>query len=161
GVEGRRRLGAQGRNDDRERRRSGDQRRLLPRVDRGEKVRSPMDGQHPTRNTQHLSPAWPGGASCAAGLSFDEDAEAAWLWRDPANAGRRVLLSMGQYGPRVGTPEILRLLRERELPATFFIPGWTIERYPATVEQILAAGHEVGAHGYLHERTDTLDPEEE
>lgn len=104
---------------------------------------------------------WPNGAPCAAVLSFDEDAESGTLWRDPANANRKVLLSVGQYGPRRGTPEILRLLDEKGLPATFFIPGWTIERYPATVEAVLKAGHEIAAHGYLHERTDTLAPDEE
>lgn len=104
---------------------------------------------------------WPGGAPCAAVLSFDEDAESGALWRDPENARRRVTLSIGQYGPQAGTPEILRLLGERGLPATFFIPGWVVEHYPRTVEAVLVANHEIGAHGYLHERTDTLSPEQE
>jgi peptidoglycan/xylan/chitin deacetylase (PgdA/CDA1 family) len=47
-------------------------------------------------------------------------------------------------------PRILDLLREYELPATFFVPGWTADRYPATVDAILAAGHEVGHHSYAH-----------
>ena len=30
------------------------------------------------------------------------------------------------------------------------MPGWTADRYPQTVEAILAAGHEVGHHSYAH-----------
>ena len=36
------------------------------------------------------------------------------------------------------------------MPATFFVPGWTAERYQATVERILADGHEIGHHGHSH-----------
>lgn len=45
--------------------------------------------------------------------------------------------------------------------ATFFIPGWVIENHPDAVYPIVCAGHEIGAHGYLHERPDTLSLEEE
>ena len=59
-------------------------------------------------------------------------------------------MSHQAYGPLVGVPRILDLLREYSLPATFFVPGWTADRYPQTVEAILAAGHEVGHHSYAH-----------
>jgi polysaccharide deacetylase family protein (PEP-CTERM system associated) len=36
--------------------------------------------------------------------------------------------------------------------ATFFILGWVADRYPALVQQIHAAGHEIGTHGYGHVR---------
>src|SRR5204862_412117 len=69
--------------------------------------------------------------------------------------GRRYADSAGvmshqAYGPLVGVPRIIGLLAEYELPATFFVPGLTAERYPQAVEQILAAGHEVGHHSYAH-----------
>ena len=35
---------------------------------------------------------------------------------------------------------------------TFLVVGWIAERYPHLVQRILAAGHEVGSHGYLHTR---------
>jgi peptidoglycan-N-acetylglucosamine deacetylase len=59
-------------------------------------------------------------------------------------------MSHQAYGPLVGVPRILDLLREYSLPATFFVPGWTADRYPQTVEAILADGHEVGHHSYAH-----------
>jgi peptidoglycan-N-acetylglucosamine deacetylase len=59
-------------------------------------------------------------------------------------------MSHQAYGPHVGMPRILDLLREYSLPATFFVPGLTADRYPQSVETILAAGHEVGHHSYAH-----------
>ena len=36
--------------------------------------------------------------------------------------------------------------------ATFFVVGWVADRAPRLVVEIAAAGHQVGSHGYLHER---------
>ena len=44
---------------------------------------------------------------------------------------------------------------------TFFIPAWSMERYPEAVEAILRDGHEIGHHGYLHEHPNELSREEE
>ncbi len=54
------------------------------------------------------------------------------------------------FGPLVGVPRLLELLADYDLEATFFVPGLTAERYPETVERILAGGHEVGHHSYSH-----------
>jgi len=83
-------------------------------------------------------------------LTFDLDAEAAILAEGARYARNAGVMSHQAYGPRVGVPRILDLLREYSLPATFFIPGLTAERYPQAVETILAAGHEVGHHSYAH-----------
>jgi polysaccharide deacetylase family protein (PEP-CTERM system associated) len=58
-----------------------------------------------------------------------------------------------RYPSRVGvnTRRILRLLAEYDVHATFFVLGWVADRYPDLVEEITAAGHEVGTHGYWHE----------
>ena len=68
-------------------------------------------------------PRWPGGARCAVTLTFDFDAESAWLSRDPNVKDRPGVLSQGRYGARVGVPRILALLRQYEIRATFFVPG--------------------------------------
>jgi peptidoglycan-N-acetylglucosamine deacetylase len=83
-------------------------------------------------------------------LTFDLDAEAAILAEGAQHARNAGVMSHQAYGPLVGVPRILDLLREYALPATFFIPGVTAERYPRAVETILAAGHEVGHHSYAH-----------
>ena len=68
------------------------------------------------------------------------DAEDVALTVDPESRHRLSAMSHQAYGPLVGGPRILELLREYELPATFFVPGLTAERYPQTVERILEAG---------------------
>jgi len=93
---------------------------------------------------------WPGGARCAVMLTFDFDAETLWTSRDPENANRPGVLSQGRYGAKVGVPKILDTLRDADLKATFFVPGWTVENHTSRVEMILRDGHEVGHHSYSH-----------
>ncbi|MEW6126782.1 MAG: polysaccharide deacetylase family protein [Acidobacteriota bacterium] len=50
------------------------------------------------------------------------------------------------------TDEILQILKENEVKATFFLIGADIEKYPESAKQIVAAGHEIGNHSYSHER---------
>ena len=88
--------------------------------------------------------------SIDACLTFDVDAEAPILAESGLYARNAGVMSHQAYGPLVGVPRILDLLREYSLPATFFVPGFTADRYPKTVEAILAAGHEVGHHSYAH-----------
>ncbi len=83
-------------------------------------------------------------------LTFDLDAESGALAQDAQNANRPGVLSVGQYGPKVGVHRILKLLDEETIPATFFIPGWVVDKYPAAVEAIVKEGHEVAHHGYTH-----------
>jgi len=93
---------------------------------------------------------WPGGAQCAVMISFDFDAETMWLSRDPTNIRRPALISHGTYAAKVAIPEILAILRDFDIRATFFVPGWTADNHTAVVASIIEAGHEIGHHGYLH-----------
>ncbi|MFN8591942.1 MAG: polysaccharide deacetylase [Thermomicrobiales bacterium] len=105
---------------------------------------------------------WPNGNRCAVVLSFDMDGECIPLVYDPENAARRLSLqSEGTYGPNVGMPRIFDLLERHEIPASFFVPGFTAERHPDILREMIARGHELGHHGYLHERPDFVDDDEE
>jgi peptidoglycan/xylan/chitin deacetylase (PgdA/CDA1 family) len=99
--------------------------------------------------------------SIQACLTFDVDAETPILAESGLYARNAGLMSHQVYGPLVGVPRILELLREYSLPATFFVPGWTADRYPRTVEAILAAGHEIGHHSYAHHSPFAQTEEEE
>jgi peptidoglycan/xylan/chitin deacetylase (PgdA/CDA1 family) len=95
-------------------------------------------------------------------LCFDVDGETTALSEDPLLARRRTLMSQCEYGPAIGVPRLLGLLAHLSVPATFFIPGYIAENHPRMVEAIVAGGHEVGLHGYLHEKLAYLtQPEEE
>jgi peptidoglycan/xylan/chitin deacetylase (PgdA/CDA1 family) len=102
---------------------------------------------------------WPGGADVAVTLSFDVDAETGYFARGEQYFTRLSSLSDGRFGVIRGVPRLLELLRRFELPATFFIPGWTAESYPHVVASILEAGHEIGHHGYVHSRSHKVSAE--
>jgi peptidoglycan-N-acetylglucosamine deacetylase len=106
---------------------------------------------------------WPDGKRCAVVLSFDFDAESGFIFREPELAKRSLGgLEERRFGPRVGVDRILRMLDRLRLPATFYIPGWTVENHPAQSKRIRDAGHEIGAHGNVHEAVGFLDrPREE
>ncbi len=104
---------------------------------------------------------WPTGRTCAAAFTFDVDAESAVLWGAPRNAERMSVISHQAYGPLVGVPRMLRLLDKHGVSATFFVPGYTARRYPSMVRDIVAAGHEIGHHGYLHEQPTAVSDQEE
>jgi len=90
-------------------------------------------------------------------LTFDHDAISSEVTRGDGP----VLLSRGEFGPRVGVPRILALLARHAIPATFFVPGHTVATFPESVASIVAAGHEIGCHGWAHEDLAALPEEEE
>ena len=108
-----------------------------------------------------MSFSWPEGKRAAACFTFDVDAESAILVGDPASAGRRSIMSHQAYGPRTGVPRLLRILERRGVTGTFFVPGYTAERWPDAIRSIRDAGHEIAHHGYQHESVAGLGPEAE
>ena len=56
--------------------------------------------------------------------------------------------------------EILKLLDERGVKATFFVVGTWADHYPDAVRRIAAAGHEVGSHSNTHPDMTKLRREE-
>lgn len=101
---------------------------------------------------------WPDGIQCAVAITVNLNGES----QDRAQRAGGPLwgrYSYGRYGMQIGVDRILATLREFDVPATFFVPAWDAEREPQVIERILAAGHEIAGHGYLHEDFSTLDPE--
>jgi len=94
-------------------------------------------------------------------ICFDVDGETTALSEDTAFARRRTMMSQCEYGPKIGVPRLLGLLAHLEIPATFFIPAYIAEKHPKMVEAVLAGGHEIGLHGYLHEKLAGLNEEQE
>ena len=72
-------------------------------------------------------------ADCTVCLSFDFDALSVWFSYPTTTPG---MLARGEYGARVGVPRVLDLLAQYAIPATFFIPGHTIESFPHAVAAI-------------------------
>jgi peptidoglycan/xylan/chitin deacetylase (PgdA/CDA1 family) len=96
-------------------------------------------------------PRWPGGARCAAAITFDIDAESMLHSFMPGVSQRHVSALAWAGYDRIAVPRILDVYRDRGLRQTFFMPGWCMEQFPELAEAIVADGHELGLHGYLHE----------
>jgi len=80
-------------------------------------------------------------------LTFDFDAISNWI---AAGTVTPTPISRGEFGV-VGAARILNLMKRRGIATTWFIPGHTVDTYPAMCRRVHAEGHEIANHGYLHE----------
>ncbi|MFK6999777.1 polysaccharide deacetylase family protein [Flavobacterium oreochromis] len=53
-------------------------------------------------------------------------------------------------GPTEFTPQVLDLLKQYQMKATFFCIGKQLEQYPEIAERIVAEGHLIANHTYSH-----------
>ena len=96
---------------------------------------------------------WKSDAKVAVAISFDSDHESLTLrWGDDS-PGR---LSQGQYAARRSMPRILDMLAKYSVPATFFVPAVVALLHPDEQRRVVADGHEVGIHGWIHELNSRL-----
>ena len=104
---------------------------------------------------------WPDGAKCAAAITFDIDTDSILHLEHRERADTMLSsLSWLKYD-EIAVPRILDMYRQCGIKQTFFYPAWCMERYPHLVEMILEGGHEIAAHGYIHEDPNKLPREEE
>jgi peptidoglycan/xylan/chitin deacetylase (PgdA/CDA1 family) len=104
-------------------------------------------------NLQEFKP--PEGYEYVLFLSFDLDVDSAEYYKGSDPVAR----SRGRFASRRGLYKVLSVLRKYNIKSTFFIPGWVSLNYPFLIKQLIDEGHEVAAHGYLHERLDEFkDP---
>jgi len=112
------------------------------------------------RAGKDLTPkSWPNGARVAVALSFDFDAETNALRDQNLSPG---IFSQGEYASRTAIPRILDLMDKYDIAASFFIPAVSALLHPEEVQAIVSKGrHEVGLHGWIHERNSILTEDEE
>ncbi|HET6970776.1 MAG TPA: allantoinase PuuE [Phenylobacterium sp.] len=108
---------------------------------------------------------WPGGARIAVQLvlNYEEGGENSVLHGDPASetflsdminpapvvgARHMSMEQIYEYGSRAGVWRLLRLFERYGVPVTVFGVAMAMERNPAVVEAMLAAGHEIASHGW-------------
>ena len=100
------------------------------------------------------------GKEIKAIFGVDIDAVGGWLGSyggedSPSDIQR------GMFAGDIGTPRLLNLFVKHGIPATWFIPGHSIETFPESVRMIVEAGHEIGVHGYSHENPIAMTPKQE
>jgi peptidoglycan/xylan/chitin deacetylase (PgdA/CDA1 family) len=102
--------------------------------------------------------SWPNGARAAVALSFDSDHETNEL----RVGGKSIsALSWGEYGTRAGIPRIRSVLDRYDIKASFFIPAVSALLHPEEQRSLIADGHEIGVHGWIHEPMEVLDAKTE
>ena len=80
-------------------------------------------------------------------LTFDFDGISGFIAR---GATTPTPVSRGEFGPRVGAPRLLALLRKYRIKSSWYVPGHTIETFPDAVRSVVEHGHEIGHHGWRH-----------
>lgn len=93
-------------------------------------------------------------------FGVDFDAVSGWLG-SYGGAGSPADISRGVFAGQIGTPRLLDLLRKYDLKCSWFVPGHSVETFPAEFDLIVSAGHEVGLHGYSHENPLSMSPEQQ
>jgi peptidoglycan-N-acetylglucosamine deacetylase len=90
----------------------------------------------------------------AVSLGVDFDGHS--VWPGAFNMKTPGVLSRGEFGAEVGAPRLLKLFKKYSITTTWFTPTHTMETFPAAFKAVMEHGHEIGAHGCLHERIGPL-----
>jgi peptidoglycan/xylan/chitin deacetylase (PgdA/CDA1 family) len=98
-----------------------------------------------------MNKLWEEGVKCAVCITVDFDGPSNETGLKRLTYGK---FSHGRYSAKRGIPRHLEMYRRQDIKVTFFVPGYDAEQHPDSVRAIHDAGHEVAAHGYLHESFD-------
>lgn len=79
------------------------------------------------------------------------------IWRG-VRGKRAVALTFDAGGEANGARELLAYLRDAEVPATFFVTGMFVRRYPEIVREIAAQGHSIHNHSWSHPYFTKIEP---
>ena len=93
--------------------------------------------------------------AAALGVSASDSSDPAGVYRcgsagSECGEGPRVALTFDDGPHPVFTPQILDLLAENGIHATFFVVGENVRAHPELLERTLKEGHEIGNHTYDH-----------
>ena len=107
----------------------------------------------------------PHAPSCLYAASYVHDTEATLVpvnqpsstvvWHMPRNQ-RYVSLTFDDGPDEVVTPQLLAVLRQYNVKATFFLIGHMIAKAPHVVDQIVKDGHHIANHSWAHYRLDEM-----
>ena len=115
-----------------------------------------------TANSGYRTPAIHGPVPRNPDMALDSN-----FSKDSGISFSRVLVS-GNYvamtfddGPHPqNTPRLLDMLRARNIKATFFVIGRSVDLYPGVVRRTVAEGHEIGNHTQTHRLLSKLSDSE-
>src|SRR5512146_21212 len=93
-------------------------------------------------------------AGCGAALAYACVAPASKVFRPALIRGpadcQDIVLTFDDGPTSPFTEQILDILAERQVPATFFLCGKNVERHPEIARRTVREGHTIGNHTYSH-----------
>jgi cellulose synthase/poly-beta-1,6-N-acetylglucosamine synthase-like glycosyltransferase/spore germination protein YaaH/peptidoglycan/xylan/chitin deacetylase (PgdA/CDA1 family) len=98
-------------------------------------------------------------ADSTTGLVTDEQYESfpmPYVIKRSGYQPKKLVLTFDDGPDALYTPEILDELKELGVPATFFLVGQNVERYPDITRRIVREGYEIGSHTFTHPNMATV-----
>ena len=68
------------------------------------------------------------------------------------NTNQKIIALTFDDAPTGYTDEVLKILAKKNVKATFYAIGQSLEKYPNQAKEIIKQGHELGNHSYSHQR---------
>lgn len=93
-------------------------------------------------------------------LLFDSDYATQLMVGTSLDIRPKVFLTFDDGPNESFTPQVLNILKEHGLRATFFVVGRYVELYPDIAQRIVAEGHEIANHTYNHPDLATISDQE-
>ncbi|RDW75064.1 hypothetical protein BP6252_06206 [Coleophoma cylindrospora] len=96
-------------------------------------------------------------------LSVDFDAVSGFLGTGASPANNMADYSTGYFSGQVGVPRLLKLFKKHGIAnkVTWFIPGHSMETFPAQSQMVVESGAEIACHGYAHEGSSQMSEMQE
>ena len=91
--------------------------------------------------------------------NYNQFPRPACVYRQGAPGPHQVAITFDDGPDPTWTPQLLKILKEKEAPATFFILGCQAQQFPDLVQRIQKEGHEFGNHTYTHENLGEISDE--
>ncbi|MDR1732347.1 MAG: polysaccharide deacetylase [Synergistaceae bacterium] len=98
---------------------------------------------------------------CDVAITFNLAGESFWLGQFPDSVNKPKTLSMGTYGLLRGLDRVVDALKQRNLPATFFVPAAIAENWPDSIRRLADSGFEIACGGCRGENLATLPRDEQ
>ena len=91
--------------------------------------------------------------------NYNQFPRPACVYRQGAPAPHQVAITFDDGPDPTWTPKLLKILKEKQVPAAFFILGCQAQQFPDLVQRIQKEGHEFGNHTYTHENLGEISDE--
>lgn len=123
---------------------------------------TPVPRRVPAFDPRQSSTAYNGPTPRNPNLALDSNfsrSSGVTFTRVPVN-GKFIALTFDDGPHPTNTPRLLNILRERNVKATFFVIGRSVNLYPQILRQTAAEGHEIGNHTQTHRLLSKLSDSE-